>query len=166
MTRLRLFFAFVFASFVTLTIQAGDNVLSATAATMAPGQTATISINLVNTDEVNGIQFDIVLPEGIDLVKDNNGRPKFTTTERTSEFTVMCKDMEKGRSRLMSFSFRAELVRGTEGVVFSVPVTCDSSIQPGNYTVRFTDACLSLSGRSKKKVSCEPEDFETVVTVK
>ena len=166
MTRLKLYFAFFFASFVALTIQAGDNVFSATPVTMAPGQSAIINISLANTDEVNGIQFDIVLPEGIALVKDNNGRPKFSTTERTPEFNVMCKDMEKGRSRLMSFSFRAELVRGNDGVVFSVPVTCDSSVKPGDYTVRFTGVCLSLSGKSKDKVSCEPDDFETVVTVK
>ena len=166
MTRLKLFFAFVFASFVALTIQAGDNVFTATPVTMAPGQTATINISLANTDEVNGIQFDIVLPEGIALVKDNNDRPIFTTTERTPEFSRMCKEIEKGRSRLMLFSYRAELVRGTDGVVLSMPVTCDGSIQPGNYTVRFIDVCLSLSGKSKEKVACEPGDFEAVVTVK
>ena len=151
---------------VSTVSRAGDNVFSTIGVTSAPGQEAVINISLDNSDEVNGLQFDIVLPEGIALVKDNNDRPIFTTTERTPEFSRMCKEIEKGRSRLMLFSYRAELVRGTDGVVLSMPVTCDGSIQPGNYTVRFIGVCLSLSGKSKEKVACEPGDFEAVVTVK
>ena len=166
MTRSRLLFAILFASLVSVSSWAGDNVFSANAVTFAPGQSAPINVELTNTDEVNGVQFNLQLPEGFSFVKDEEGKPTFTLGERISDFRVICKEMEKGRFRIMAFSFHATPVAGNQGVILSMTVTCDSTMPTGDYTVRFQDVHLSLTGKDNAKPSYDPADFETVITVK
>ena len=129
MEKLKLIWTILFVAAFTTASYAGDNVFSAASATAAPGQEAVIDIMLNNADEVNGLQFDIVLPEGIQLVMDEKNNPLIAPSERAKGFSVICKAVEPGRYRLMSLSFQGSKVKGHVGVVLSITDKCDAAVK-------------------------------------
>lgn len=166
MEKLKLIWTILFVAAFTTVSYAGDNVFSAASATAAPGQEAVIDIMLNNADEVNGLQFDIVLPEGIQLVMDEKNNPLIAPSERAKGFSVICKAVEPGRYRLMSLSFQGSKVKGNEGVVLSITVKCDAAVKKGDNLVRFDEAHLSFANTELNKTDSILPSFETKVTVK
>ena len=157
----------IFLAVVFSTVsRAGDNLMSAVNVTAAPGQEAVIGIILDNADVVNGLQFDIVLPEGIQLVVDDKGSPLIVPTERTKGFSVICKNLEPGRYRMMSLSFQGSKVSGNSGMVLSVTLKCDASMKQGVSTVRFENVHLSYSNTELNKDLSNLPSFEAQVTLK
>ena len=154
---------FVFAS--NMVANASDNVLSASTTTMSAGSQSTIDVMLTNADEVNGLQFDIVLPEGITFAKDEKGNLKISVTERLKGYSVMCREVEKGRYRLMSMSFSASSVQDNEGAVLSIAIDCAPEVKKGAYVILFTDVHLSLAKKSNTASNDILNQFEATVKV-
>ena len=66
-------------------LAAYDNVIYVDEATVKNGAEATLSVKMNNTLGVRGFQFDIVLPEGVTAVTDEDGLPLVSlSTERTT----------------------------------------------------------------------------------
>lgn len=53
-----------------------------------PGDTKTISLNLDNANIYRGFQTDIVLPEGLSIVKNTNSSLAISITNRASSFAL------------------------------------------------------------------------------
>ena len=127
---------------------------------------AVIGISLDNANEVNGLQFDILLPEGIQLVMDGQGSPLITPTDRTEGFSVICKKLESNRYRLMSLSFQGAKVNGNAGLVLSMSVKCDAAMEKGDHKIRFEEVHVSYANTELNKTDSNLPTFETTVTVK
>ena len=154
---------FVFAS--NMLVNASDNVLSASTTTMAAGSQSTIDVMLTNADEVNGLQFDIVLPEGITFVQNEKGNLKIEASERMKGYSVMCREVEKGRFRLMSMSFSASSVQDNEGTVLSFAIECAPDVKKGAYVIQFIDVHLSLAKKLNTANNDILNQFEAIVKV-
>ncbi|MBR6980183.1 MAG: hypothetical protein IKH88_10160 [Prevotella sp.] len=165
MEKMKLIWTILLVVAVSTVSRAGDNVFSTIGVTAAPGQEAVINISLDNSDEVNGLQFDIVLPEGIQLATDDHGSSLVVPTERTKGFSVMCKKVEPNRYRLMSLSFQGAKVKGNAGPVFSVTVKCDAAMKKGDCTIRFEEVHLSFVNTELNKTDSNLPSFEAKVTV-
>lgn len=166
MEKLKLIWTILFVVAFSTVSRAGDNVMSAVNATAAPGQNAVITILLDNTNEVNGLQFDIVLPEGIQLPMDENGKPLIAPTERTEGFTVICKKLEPGRYRMMSLSFQGSRVKDNQGAVLSVTVNCDAALKKDAYIVRFEEVHVSFADKEVPRSDSNLPSFEAQVIMK
>lgn len=55
---------------------------------IVPGDTKTISLNLDNANGYRGFQTDIVLPEGLSIVKQTNNSLAISPTSRASSFAL------------------------------------------------------------------------------
>ena len=166
MEKLKLIWTILFVVAFSTASRAGDNVFSASNATAAAGQEAVIDIMLDNVNEVNGLQFDIVLPEGIQLATNDQGSPLVVPTERTEGFSVICKKLEPNRYRMMSLSFAGAKVSGNAGLVLTVTVKCDAALKKGDRTILFDEVHLSFVDTALNKTDSKLPSFEAKVTVK
>lgn len=166
MEKLKLIWTILFVVAFSTVAHAGDSMFSASSATCAPGQEAVIGISLDNANEVNGLQFDILLPEGIQLVMDGQGSPLITPTDRTEGFSVICKKLESNRYRLMSLSFQGAKVNGNAGLVLSMSVKCDAAMEKGDHKILFEEVHVSYANTELNKTDSNLPTFETTVTVK
>ena len=166
MEKLKLIWTILFVVAFSTVAHADDSVFSASSATCAPGQEAVIGISLDNDNEVNGLQFDILLPEGIQLVMDGQGSPLITPTDRTEGFSVICKKLESNRYRLMSLSFQGAKVNGNAGLVLSMSVKCDAAMEKGDHKIHFEEVHVSYANTELNKTDSNLPTFETTVTVK
>lgn len=165
MKEIRLLWTILLVVAVSMVSRAGDNVLSAVDATVIPGQGTSIGILLNNSDVVNGLQFDIVLPEGFKLVNDEKGSPIFSGTERANGFSIVCKEVVPGKYRVMALSFSGARVKGNEGMVLSFSIDCDPSMKKGVHIIRFEEIHLSLVEKPVSEPDLGYPSFEAKVTV-
>ena len=98
--------------------------------TINPGGTATLNLLLSNPDaEYTAIQADLYLPDGIDLVKENDDY-KYSLS-RVAESHSLSIGKKTGFYRLILSSSKSEVLSGTSGKVISLTVKADANLSEG-----------------------------------
>lgn len=126
------------------------------------GESNVLKICLDNSEMVNGIQFDMSLPEGfsvdetVELIKN---------TDRMGKMTITFKETKKNQYRFLVYSFTGDAISGQEGVVFSVPLKADDVVAKGTYSIAFYKVSLSCV-RVVPDTSCPIDDFKSSIEVK
>ncbi len=98
--------------------------------TINPGGTATLNLLLSNPDaEYTAIQADLYLPDGIDLVTENEDY-KYSLS-RVAESHSLSIGKKTGFYRLILSSSKSEVLSGTSGKVISLTVKADANLSEG-----------------------------------
>ncbi len=122
---------------LALSAQARENNLAISGTTILPGQTATIAVNLHNTDNCYGLQFDITMPEGLSLTG-------VSKTNRTSN-CVLTPNLNSGKERVVLLSLSNPL-SGSYGDVCELKVQASPTFKGG--ILKITNAKMSDGGTS------------------
>ena len=77
---------------------------------IVPGDTKTISLNLNNENVYRGFQTDIVLPEGLGIVKNANNSLAISLTNRASSFGLTSNEVGDRTLRLLGYSAQYETI--------------------------------------------------------
>ena len=102
-----------------------------------PGETKIISVCIENGQPVLGFQFDIALPDGLNLVS-SDGKPVCTLSSRAnSSYTVVSNLLSVNKARIGTFSISHTPLSGNEGPVMEIAVMASDN---------FAGGTLSLSG--------------------
>jgi hypothetical protein len=118
------------------------NTIEVTSANMLAGTQALLSFNLKNEDTISGFQFDLHLPNGFSIAKDEMGDEIVYINEerispRTHSFNTSVNN--DGSQLVLVYSQSGAQVRGNEGEVISILVDVAADVAPGNYTVELRD---------------------------
>lgn len=120
-------------------------VVSAPDVSMVPGGTAVLCIQMENDDEgkYDGYQFDIQLPQGVAIAK-NDSDFIYSLSQRYDEnATVIIKDYGDDNYRVMVFSISDATISGTEGELLSLTLQVDSTQELGMYNGTISNFKLS-----------------------
>lgn len=123
--------------------------ISVSPITIHRGDTANIVISLSNPDETyNGFQMDLYLPEGISLCYEKNSGYFFELSNRLKKDrpSVVIKEQEKGRYRILVFSFNQVAIRGDSGPILTLPVVAKAKMKKGKYHGSLTDIIFNKEG--------------------
>lgn len=110
---------------------------------ITPGTTRTVELNLDNSSEYSGFQFDIELPEGLSIVPGS-----LRSASRSKSHTFM---MNETSNRIIGFSMANKEFTGNDGAVLAFDVTASSELQNesvvgiGNVVFTTRD-CHSIAG--------------------
>ncbi len=119
-------------------LAAYDNVIYIDEATVKNGAEATLSVMMNNTLGVRGFQFDIVLPEGVTAVTDEDGLPLVSlSTERTTAKKMNFFDsavLSDGTIRVLCNSNGGYTFDGTSGEVCTIAVNVADGLAAGLYS--------------------------------
>lgn len=132
-----------------------ENVIYAQPLTAAPGSTVTMSVMMNNNAQIPAYQFDLVLPDGITIARDADGRglvrlsTERTTASRTDLFR--CAEQTDGSMRVLCGSTTNECFSGTEGEVCTVELNIAEDMVEGDYPIILKNIVLSkLDGSTAK----------------
>lgn len=150
---------------MSMAVSAGDNLFVAEDVVWAKDGQCELVIGLTNEDDVTGMQFDLYLPDGITIQKNERGREVTQTTERLDKVSVICKHLEGNRYRFVIFSMRAKPLAGNSGALFSIPLEKTDAVKKGDYVARFTGINLSVV-LDNKNTNCVVGPHELKIKVK
>ena len=123
-----------------------DNVVYMESTEVSAGSEETLSIKMKNTDGIQTLQFDLYLPEGVEVLTDEDDfelidlSTERTTARKMDQFSVQ--RMSNGAYRVLINSSRGYTFDGTDGEIATVQVGISETMTPGNYPVIFRDIVL------------------------
>ena len=137
-----------------------DNYLSIGAISIKPGETKTVSVDMTNTEGIQGLQCSIDLPEGLSFATKSNGKIDISNnTDRGDGFTLSSSLQEDGSLTVATVNFEGDSYYGNSGTIFSFKITANEDLAAGEYEIKVCDIVLS-SG-----VAIKPSDATGKVTV-
>lgn len=125
-----------------------ENRLSLIPFAIAPGEEKEVSLQMFNTAEISAYQTDVVLPEGIEIVKDEDDFYLVEVSTRTTykkHNTMEAEDQTDGSIRLMCASSKNAVFDGNEGEVAVITVKASSTLEPGVYNITLKNTILSTA---------------------
>lgn len=121
--------------------------LSVDELTIAPGETKALTINLDNTVDVNGFQFDLFIPEGMAIGSKKPYKPELS--ERAENHSITSKAQETGATRFMVVSMENEVIEPGSGEIMTIYLTAAADAPTGTFTLDVTGITISHSGSQK-----------------
>lgn len=110
------------------------------------GAIVTIPIQLKNADAIQGFEFELVLPEGVSVEADENGKLKAALTDRVSTTGLDGAQLSNGNYKFVFTSTNRLL--GNEGAVVNVPIVVAEGVAIGTYDVVVKNVELVKYGTS------------------
>ena len=123
--------------------------------TLSAGEEKQITINLTNTENnYVAFQFDLVLPTGVTVAKDNKGRfAASITEERNIDHTLTVGDVGSNTFRFLSYSGTNSEFYGKEGALLNITLKADDSFGYGDFTATIVNPKFTLSSGTKITLS-------------
>lgn len=140
-----------------------DYSLNMPAKDISKGTSLSLPISMVNVETIAGIQFELTLPQGIELAKDKNNEYIANKTERTEAQSVMInKDNAKDNTYIVVImSFDGSHIKGNEGELLSLPLFANNNVEEGENTISLKSIVLTTeSGKT-----LYPKDANATLTV-
>lgn len=134
-----------------------ENVVFPVSTTGEAGTNVTVSVEMNNTVEATGFQFDIVLPEGITVATDEDGfylielSEERTTSKKTDYFNSV--HQPDGSVRVMCSSTQSYTFAGTTGEVCTIALNIGEEVADGDYPIIFKNIEISDKGANAHRVS-------------
>lgn len=124
-----------------------DNVVYIRNVQGCAGGQMTLSVRMKNTVAVQGFGFDLYLPDGVSIAKDEDGFNRVTlSNERTTDMKTNYFDsnvMEDGALRVLASSTGGYTIDGTDGEIVQIVVALDSEMEEGDYPIILKDVILT-----------------------
>ena len=141
------------AAVLALTGTAQADNLAVGPVTMVPGQTKEVAISLENPQQAyTAFQLELVLPEGVTMVRDAQGRLMARLDDgRKADHVLNAADKGGGVCRLMSFSLSNSPFAGTDGPLLHVTLHADQSLTEGTLTAVIQKQVMTGAGGTQEK---------------
>ena len=122
---------------------------------MSAAEEKQISVNLTNTENnYVAFQFDLVLPAGVTVAKDNKGRfVASITEERNIDHTLTVGDVGSNTFRFLSYSGTNSEFYGKDGALLNITLKADDSFGYGDFTATIVNPKFTLSSGTKITLS-------------
>ena len=105
-------------------------------------------MNLNNPDlGVISFQFDLTLPEGLEILYDEEDGEKYFYVDRGSRlprsYVVESNQFANGTYRILAYSNKNDLVKETSGDIIAITVKAADTMADGIYTINFSETVLT-----------------------
>ena len=113
------------------------------------GKQVVLPIELENEGTLAAVQFDIHLPNGVSIAKDEDGYLLIDNTSRDSRHTLDGIDLGGGKYRIMLYSSSVRPITGNSGSIVDITLSVGADAQEGGHTIRLTDIVFSSTTAEK-----------------
>lgn len=136
-----------------------DNIIYFNASTGVVGNTVTLPLMMNNKDAITAIQFDLALPDGMEVVKNADGSAydiRFnaqSSRANGSTHSISSALQADNSVRVLCFSVGLDLFSGNSGAVLDIPLSVASDMEAGKYYVTLNN--IVLTGKDGEKYSID-----------
>lgn len=114
--------------------------------TIYPGETMQVALILENDEQFTAFQTDLILPEGLSVVQEEDEYLFDLTNRKASDHTIISKMRHDGAIRMVSFSIGVKPYSGSTGAIVVVNLTADVDFT-GPATIMLKNSiCANLDG--------------------
>ena len=111
------------------------------------GEETLLSVCLKNSVDAEGFQFTLTLPEGVSVVRDDEGFAEASlNTERTTKDginTFATSLLPDGTLKVLAASTNGSAISAGDGEVCTIKVHVDADMAEGDYTLQLSDVAIS-----------------------
>ena len=124
-----------------------ENVIYINRMEVSAGSQATISVKMKNSVIAEGFGFDLYLPEGISILKDEDGFAEVelskerTTAKKTNNFDFAFQS--DGSLRVFGYSTNGSAISGNDGEIVTINVEIADNMRDGEYPVILRNVTIS-----------------------
>ena len=119
---------------------------------------AYFSIMMNNSSaEIWAVQFDVLLPEGMEIVRVMPNQERFPNTyddwdERyVYDHKIEYNEVSTGGTRIVAYTTKERRIKGNSGEIMKVYYTSSEDMEPGIYPIKVKGADLTITGSSSIK---------------
>lgn len=141
-----------------------DNELVLNGVSTYRGNQTTLTVSMNNTASISGVQFDLLLPNGVTIAKDSDGYPMISLSSRTTSKqhgTLEISSPSTGGTRVLCASGSNAVFSGTSGAILTITLDVPGTMAIGDYTVKIQKIILSTD----KSVMYAQESATSILTV-
>jgi len=141
----------------------GENYVTIQSAEISAGDEFELPIELVNTLTFKAFQMEIVLPQGITPVYNEDDELEFEKTGRMHKNHDVTDSYRADDNilGLVCVSLKANAFKENSGALFSVKLKADDNLQPGTYEIKLTGVKFTTTDNT----GYEFADAKAIVTV-
>ena len=143
-----------------------DNVIYIEPMEAKSGEEVSVSLKMKNTAAIRGFQFDLYLPEGVTLAKNNKG--KFIASlsdgrrDEGDEHTLTVSQQDDGSYRFLCGSLYEETFLGNDGEIATMTLNISENMEEGDYPVYLRNIKVSENDISKFYETAEVKSKLTI----
>jgi hypothetical protein len=133
-----------YSKMITIYENSTDNQIAVSEVSANKGKTATLAIELNNkTTTLSAYQFDLKLPTGFTLSKNDKGKFQVSKTNRYEDesqtLNVSAVEGSSNIYRFVCFSMSNSVIEGTNGAILNAIIDADNTVEPGSYEGQISD---------------------------
>lgn len=148
-------------------ISSFDNIIYFHKATGIIGNSVKLPLSMNNKADITAIQFDLALPNGIEVLKNENGSAydiQFNT--ESSRASVNSHSISSALQndlsvRVLCYSVGLELFSGNSGAILDIPLSIADNMGTGKYYISLNN--IVLTGKDGEKYSID--NYSTMISV-
>ena len=111
-----------------------------------PGETMQVVLFLDNEQSFTAFQTDLILPEGLSVVQEDEEYLFELTGRKASDHSIISKLREDGAIRMVSFSIGVKPYSGHQGAIVVIPLTADANFMaPATIELKHS-ICTTVDG--------------------
>ncbi len=122
-----------------------NNTLAISNMTAYKDQQVVLPIEMNNTSDITAFQFDLYLPEGITIAKDEGDKyvVNYDSRTDTDQHELVYKMQSDGAIRFVCTSMSGATFSGNEGILINITLDVTSDIEEGYYKIKLKNIELS-----------------------
>ena len=151
----------VTGTFTAIPEPSSDNALAISNAETYAGKQIVLPIDMNNVASIKAFQFDLYLPEGVTIAKDEDEEELIELTTRAAKsHTIAYSNRPDGAIRMICTSMSGATFKGNEGTIVNVTLDVAPSMTDGDYDIEVKNIELSDG------TPYNPADIKATLTVK
>ena len=109
------------------------------------GKEKSVSLNLNNEDEIIMVEFELQLPDGFEIAKDEDGElmAELNSERIAKSHTLEVADHGNGKYKFLLYSTKNAALKGNSGELINLTLTCGSDVAEGSYEGRVFGIVMS-----------------------
>ena len=129
------------------------------------GKNGSMNLCLSNENELIAFEFDMQLPDGITIAKDEDNDPMATLSSRASKHLLAVSDKGNGLYHFLCYSAENKSFSGNEGVLLRIELLCNENISVGTYQATVKNIIFSDVDKNKITLADYTFDLEVIDAV-
>ena len=124
---------------------ADPNELNAEPVKLLTGKTKPVSLSLENQDEIIMVEFELQLPDGFEIAKDEDGEliAELNSERIAKSHTLEVADHGNGKYKFLLYSSKNAALKGNTGELLHFDITCGKDVADGTYQATVSSIILS-----------------------
>lgn len=145
-----------------------NNSLTSWDVATSAGEVVTLPIELVNDNTIRMLQFELSLPEGVDVVYDveEEGYAIDLMTERTTKsHSLQCAKLSNGNYQFVLSTMTLNNLKGHDGILANVRLQTDKNMEEGDYEIYLSNIELTAVEDDGSLKAIRPNDSKSKLSI-